>query len=198
MAYLTLLHLLLDSGLLTSIRSELDNVSFLTLSTSSRAALLPAGLPRLQSLLREVMRYHTTASSTREVRADTVLELKDRTYMLRKGALVTLPSSLLHYDPQIHRDPTVFDAERFLARELGGKGTPATAQTLRPFGGGTGYCPGRRFAEGQVMAMIAGLVGRFEMEVVSKDWQVPRNADFFYVTKCRDAEVIISRLTGGE
>jgi cytochrome P450 len=62
-----------------------------------------------------------------------------------------MPSSLLHYDPAVHHDPEVFDAKRFLSKELGGIGTQVSSTTLRPFGGGMSYCSGRRFTENQVV-----------------------------------------------
>jgi cytochrome P450 len=153
--------------------------------------------------VREVLRHHTTAWSAREVASTTALSPKPpasspsrrrrRTYELQKGAVVALPSSLLHHDASVHAGPRAFDAARFLAAEHGGVGTPVSSATLRPFGGGASYCPGRLFAEKQVVGVLAAVVVRYEVGVEAGGWEVPRNADFFYVTKQRDVVLGLRR-----
>jgi cytochrome P450 len=199
--YLCLLHILSSPNILSSIRTELHIASFLSLAADQQSKLVPTGLPHLHALVREVLRYHSTAWSAREVTETTMLDLKSdngRVYELQKGAIVACPSSLLHHDPSTHTNPGLFDAKRFLSKELGGMGTPVSSATLRPFGGGGSYCPGRLFAERQVMGCLAALVGRFDMEVIAKKWQIPRNADFFFVTKCEDVKLGVSKREGEE
>lgn len=41
-------------------------------------------------------------------------------------------------------------------------GTPVSGATLRPFGGSVSYCPGRVFAEKQVVGFLAAVAGRYE------------------------------------
>lgn len=100
-----------------------------------------------------------------------------------------MPSSLLHYDVGIHPNPEMFDAERFLASEIGGMGTPVSRATLRPFGGGISYCPGPLFAEKQVAGFLARFLARYDVTVSRtgkigvKD--IPRNADFSTVRSKR-------------
>jgi len=93
-----------------------------------------------------------------------------------------MPSSLLHHDPNIHVDPEISNPKRFLSKELGGLGTTVNSATLRPFGGGQSYCPGRPFAEKQVVGFLAMLVATFDVEAVGKRGlkvEIPRNAVFF-------------------
>jgi cytochrome P450 len=205
MAYVTLLRLVSDASLLAAIRNELNDTKFQYVTASHRAKLVPSGLPRLHALFREVMRYHTTAWSAREVTENVTLELKNnddsinpRIYELEKGGIVAMPSSLLHYDPAVHRDPKLFDSKRFLSKNLGGRGTPVTSATLRPFGGGISYCPGRLFAEKQVVGYLATLCARLDFETFKKELQIPRNSDFFFVTKCPQIELRVSKRTYGK
>jgi len=196
MAYVTFLHLVSDESLFAEICQELIDTKFQYLTADARAKLVPSGLPRMHALFREVMRYHTTAWSAREVIKTTKIELKSnheslkpRIYKLKKGGIVVMPSSLLHHDPDIHKNPEVFDSKRFLSTELGGSGTPVSSLTLRPFGGGISYCPGRLFAEKQVVGYLAALCAKFDPEMNLIGREIPRNSDFFYVTKCPNIEL---------
>jgi cytochrome P450 len=120
-----------------------------------------------------------------------------RVYELRKGAVIAMPSSLLHHDLAIHVEPEVFNPERFLPRDLGGMGTQVSSATLRPFGGGISYCPGRVFAEKQVTGFLAGFLVRYNFTVAGggrvEAVEVPKNADFFYVTKEKNIELVLRK-----
>lgn len=80
-------------------------------------------------------------------------------------------------------------------KELGGGGENAAKYT-RPFGGGTSYCPGRVFAEKQIIGFLAALVMRYEMRIVSEEYEIPRNSDLDYVAACPPVFVEI-RKSGG-
>jgi cytochrome P450 len=108
-----------------------------------------------------------------------------------------MPSSLLYYDAAIHAEPEIFDAKRFLGKERGGRGTRVSGATLRPFGGGGSYCPGRLFAERQLVGFLAGFVERFDVGIEGRV-EVPKNADFFNVTAQRDVEVVLRRRECGD
>ena len=80
-----------------------------------------------------------------------------------------------------------------MAKELGGKGENFT-KGVRPFGGGVSYCPGRVFAEKQIMAFLAGVADRLEVEVIGgrpksqggkgrKEWKHPGNADLEVIAR---------------
>lgn len=103
-----------------------------------------------------------------------------------------MPSSLLHHNPETHTNPEIFDATRFLSKKLGGKGISCMAKELRPFGGGISYCPGRLFAEKQVVGFLALLLSHFDIIRVGKEVEIPRNADFFYVTKQKGWELLVT------
>jgi hypothetical protein len=55
------------------------------------------------------------------------------------------------------------------------------------------------FAEKQVVGFLAKAVGRFEIEARKGGGgrvEIPRNADFFFVTAQRDVEVMLRRRKG--
>jgi cytochrome P450 len=75
-----------------------------------------------------------------------------------------------------HPDPLRFDAERFLDKSLGGK-AENYSKTVKAFGGGLSYCPGRVFAEKQLMAFFAALLIKYDIDIVTTGWRYPVNAD---------------------
>jgi cytochrome P450 len=87
-------------------------------------------------------------------------------------------------NPSLHPDPNAFRPRRFLATELGGDGENHT-KSLKPFGGGTSYCPGRVFAEKQVMGFLAEMCWRYDVTLSNKEtFTLPDNANFEYTVKC--------------
>jgi len=90
-----------------------------------------------------------------------------------------------------------------MAKELGGKGENFL-KGVRPFGGGVSYCPGRVFAEKQIMDFLAQMVGRFKVEVIGgrprshggkgrKGWKHPGNADLEVIARREEIWVRIRR-----
>jgi cytochrome P450 len=133
---------------------------------------------------------HAATMNIREVLEPTTLEA-DRTWKLEKGAICTIPSVLLHRNPDIHPHPEEFRIQRFLPTELGGDGSDPK-KGLRPFGGGASYCPGRIFAEKQIMSTLANFVMRYEMRITDKKWKYPANADPETVVAHPDIHIEIS------
>lgn len=127
------------------------------------------------------MRHHSQSSGIREVLAPTSLVTEHGTYNLPTGSVVNIQSGLLHKNGEIHPNPEEFRPLRFVAKEMGGDGENWT-KTLRPFGGGTSYCPGRVFAEKQIMGFLAAVAWRLDVKFVNEEGFVaPHCADFEYV-----------------
>jgi cytochrome P450 len=165
----------------------LQDAGYASLAPADYVPLFPLGLPLLRSAFWEGIRMTSVTNGIREVLEPTELVTSDRTFKLQKGCVVTLPSCLVHMNPDLHPEPYVFKPRRFLDKQLGGDGENHM-KTLKPFGGGTSYCPGRVFAEKQVMAFLAEMCWRYEMRVVNKEgFKMPDNADFHYVAKCPSA-----------
>lgn len=173
--------------------------------------------PLLYSCYRETLRDISNASSPRLVLADTMLADQ---YLLRKNSILQIQGDMLHRDTSIWgADAASFDPERFLASKTESidleksspdqkrtamplpKGVPPTA--FRSFGGGSTLCPGRHFAQLEVMTLVAGLILGFEIEapdggamtVPAKNHTSTRLA---MMTPVKKPQVVIKRRKGWE
>ena len=72
--------------------------------------------------------------------------------------------STLHYNEALFEKPETFQYDRFLPTN--GKKQQVTEQNIRPFGGGTRLCPGRKFIRYEVQAFVALLMSEFDMRIV--------------------------------
>ena len=170
-------------GLVGEFRKELIAASYPELLPSEYINVVPAHVPRLRSFLQESFRMHVISSRIREVLEPTQLSIDDKKWRLEKGAVVNLQSSLLHSDESTHPQAKQFKPWRFLEPALGGDGENPT-KGVKPFGGGTSYCPGRVFAEKQIIGFLAAMIMRYDINIVSKNIEIPSNSNFEYVAKC--------------
>lgn len=110
----------------------------------------------------------------------------DGNYFLRQGGMVQIAGGVMHADRSTWGDDAnVFNPDRHLERNINNKTTITTAETaattkttkkknsvhpaaFRAFGGGKTMCPGRHFATGQILSLVACIVLRFEMEGVDE------------------------------
>ena len=164
--------------------------------TADLHEIVPSQLPLLRSCYFETIRMHTVSASIREVLKDTEVITKPNgassdgeahTYTLKKGGVVNMPSSMLHFDPDVNPDPEEFMPKRFVSKEQGGMGqNPATS--TRGFGGGASYCPGRIFAERQIVGYLAIIISEFDIWIDNEgSWQLPKTAEFDNVSKSKHA-----------
>lgn len=120
-------------------------------------AKIREGCPMLISAFQEVLRTRSTASPTRSVTQDVLLNGE---ILLKKGAMLFMPSKSVNYEPSIWgADAAEFKPERFLSEEN---------QKVRPssfmgFGAAPALCPGRHFASGEILALVAMALLRFEI-----------------------------------
>lgn len=194
-AYCALLHVLSIPGLVSEIREELTAVGYDKLQPSEYITVIPSKVPLLRSLYHESLRVHINAVNIREVLAPTELVTDNRTWKLEKGGVVTLAGTVLHEDEEFHPHPEEFQPKRFMDKELGGGGE-SVAKYLKPFGGGTSYCPGRVFAEKQIIGFLSALVMRYDMEIVTENFVIPRNSDLDFVAACPPVYVEIRKRAG--
>jgi len=192
--YLALLHILTEPGLVDDVRSELQLAGFAEASAkvaqggeSATEALLdviPNKVPLLRSIWHETLRVHNNSLTVREVIAPTQLQTKNgNSWYLEQGGVVSIPCGLMHYNETLHPDPDSFHARRFLDSKQGGEGENP-ARTTKPFGGGSTHCPGRIFAEKQMIGLVAGMMFRYDMRVVSENkWEIPRVGEFDNLAK---------------
>lgn len=169
-AFWTLFLFYSHPGLITDLRREIDactNSCTEGTRTIDITALKEA-CPLLLSAYQEVLRLMSMGTSVREVMADTQLDQ----YLLKKGALLQMPSRIIHQDPHLWgADADAFQPRRFLAEEKGKR--PADV-CFRAFGGGKTLCPGRHFSTNEVLAVVAVFIARMEMRpVAGGEWKRP-------------------------
>ena len=68
----------------------------------------------LHAGLKETLRIQGHNISPRSLEEDTVLRIKGKEYLLKKGSLAFAPSSLLNWNPDIYANPEMWKVERFL------------------------------------------------------------------------------------
>lgn len=151
-----LAHLLHNSDLVSQIRQETLPA---VISDHLDETCLLERCPQLESLTNEVLRLSVTTSLARAITEPTLLGGKT----LQPGNPILLSISALHYDAQTWRpQSSTFQPDRFIANPKLSKG-----QGFRPWGGGPTLCPGRFFARRSVNAVVAILLSRYDIEVVS-------------------------------
>jgi cytochrome P450 len=168
-AFWTLYLLFSHPGLVDEIRNEIDacvetdgNTKIVDITT------LKSSCPLLLSAYQEVLRHRSMGTSVREVMEDTYLDQ----WLLKKGAMLQMPSRVIHQDPALWGDDVEeFNPRRFLAEN---KQNRAKDVCFRAFGGGKTLCPGRHFATNEVLAVVAVFIARLDMKPVGDGkWEMP-------------------------
>lgn len=209
-AYWTIFFIYSRPGLLDDIRREIDAIVVTNnegheITRSLDIKTLKEQCPLLSSTFQETLRYCSIGTSVREVMEDTIL---DGQWLLKKGAIVQMPSRIIHKDPSLWgSDVEEFNPRRFMkdpeARRSGStaKKRPSPA-CLRAFGGGTTLCPGRHFATNEILALTAMFVLRFDMAPSAGSWTMPStdnsNMSVVVVQPDKDFEVEVTRRKGLE
>ncbi|KAH0423409.1 prostacyclin synthase [Colletotrichum camelliae] len=136
-------------------------------------AKLSSACPLLLSTYKEVMRLTNRNAGTRRVVEDTVISYTPtpavggtaaiQSYLLKKGANVQVPSIIANFDPATWGpNAQEFDARRFLAVDKERERTQSRA--FNPFGSGKHLCPGRFFADAEILGALATFILGFEIE----------------------------------
>ena len=166
--------------LLLEIRKELESAVSDT-ANGGKAIDLPTvefGCPLFLSTYRETLRLIGNLASLRYVLRDTVIGQQ----YLRKDAIIQVAGNIIHYDKRTWgEDSDQFKPRRFLKtrgsanttedqhdldlREAAATqlppGVPSAA--FRLFGGGSVVCPGRHFAQSEILAFVAYLILAFDI-----------------------------------
>lgn len=130
--------------------------------------------PPLTSAFQETLRYRSIGTAVRQVTEDIILDGK---WLMKKDALIQMPSRVIHVNSSIWgSDAADFDPYRFTKDSIpttsNGKRPPRTA--FRAFGGGTTLCPGRHFATNEILVLVSMFVMRFEMKPTKGGWKQPK------------------------
>ena len=119
------------------------------------------------STLQETLRMHSNATVTRKLYEDIMLN----EYLLKAGSLVQVPAHELNRHNSVWlTNPERFDAKRFMKRN-GSKSAPAATGYLS-FGASPNICPGRHFATGEILAMTAMILLRYDIEPENGCWDI--------------------------
>lgn len=205
-----LTYILADPALTASIRAEIAAIASHTVSEDGKDVVtidiskFTTECPLLVGAYNETLRLADNQSSVREVTQDTLL---DNTYVLKKGALIQMPSGVPHLSPSIWgADAASFDATRFIKRDelpRSSRARKAQTQGYFPFGGGKHLCPGRYFAFNEIVGLTAMLLYGFEVRMKGGgEMKVPamRTQKFGVGVKkpAEDVDVCVKRRVGFE
>lgn len=177
--------------LLADVRAELlqraVRVDKATGAKVINVSTIKSSCPLFVSCYRETLRLIGNLASIRYVYRDTVIGGQ----FLKGGSMIQMPGAVIHHDPQVWgNDSLEFNPRRFMkksaAATIAPTGDPSlhevaeehsleepTATSLPPgvpsaayrlFGGGSVICPGRHFAQSEILAFVAGLVLAFDVQ----------------------------------
>lgn len=118
-------------------------------------------LPYLQAVVKETFRLHPAAPLLVPRKAESDVEVLG--FLVPKDTQVLVNVWAIGRDPSVWENPTRFDPERFLGKEIDVRGRD---YELTPFGAGRRICPGLPLAVKTVPLMLASLLYSF-------DWKLP-------------------------
>lgn len=163
-------------ALLERIRDEVQTALQIAAPTKSNHLMLVStkavsmkSCPLLYSCYRETLRTISLLTSARLVLEDTMVAGK---YLMKKDSIVQIAGGVVGQDPKVWgEDAHVFNPERFLiartamSESLSASPLPAgvPSAAFRAFGGGSVVCPGRHFAQSELMTWTAVLTLGFDI-----------------------------------
>lgn len=134
---------------------------------------------RVESAYKEVLRLSFYGSVLRVALQDMTFDLKPvgsklpTKYFLEKGSSVVFYLRTLHYDPDIFESPDEYRWNRFLPDPVTGQAPTfqtASGESIndpfRSFGGGSHYCPGRKYAMNFSKSLVANMVYKYDMKIL--------------------------------
>ena len=168
-----------NSELLEDLRKEIESITKRSVDETDGPTLsiditnAKANCPLLASTYQEVLRHCAIGTSIREVTQDTTI---NHQWLLKKNALIQMPSSVIHRDQSLWgSDVDDFNPRRFMKDEKpktenGKRPNPAAS---RAFGGGTTLCPGRHFATTEILAVVTMFIMRYDLVPAGGRWIMP-------------------------
>ncbi|KAF2679764.1 cytochrome P450 [Lentithecium fluviatile CBS 122367] len=193
-AFWLLFHICSNPEVLEQCRAELaELVSTKTESTADAQvkvvdlSLLKKKCPTMIAMLNETLRYHSTLINIKKVDHNTTLAGQ---YLLKKDAIIMIPGTAVHHDPEIWGpSATTFDHRR-LATSEGQKKLQSTL-SFRPFGAGSTMCPGRHFSTNVMLSLVAIVLLQFDIKPAEGRWVMPTKwkADLWNAMPKPDADI---------
>jgi cytochrome P450 len=206
-------HIFSRPALLAEVREEVQSNALVKPDLISFTALRDK-CPLINSIYKESMRIAAPMTSGRYVVADTLVA---DTWLLRKGTVVQIAGPALHTNKEIWgADAETFNPRRFVYNWNGtrssedgsivdGKANQVPSAAYRSFGGGSSLCPGRHFAQMEIVSLAALLVMGFDLEAPSGQdrvcWNPPMDDKRFpiaVIKPLKDLNVKFTRRSGTE
>jgi len=161
-----LYHILSDPVAYDSIQNEVDGIIEKKKQTGEGDMLVLSleelqGMKLLSSTFSESLRLYHGAFTVREATDNFVYDTKKKgqhKYLIEKGTRIMAFQSTLHHNSELFDEPETFQYDRFVHKN--------TDKDIRPFGGGSRLCPGRKFIRFEVQAFISMLMVNFDMRIV--------------------------------
>lgn len=123
----------------------------------------------LVSSFQETLRLRSNGAPTRVVCKDILL---DDQWLLKEGSILQMPAPVLNRKPVAWGEATDdFNPRRFM-KEASQKGLKR-ATAFMSFGASPNICPGRHFASGEIIAMTAMMILRYDITPESGIWRPP-------------------------
>nr|QWK52419.1 cytochrome P450 76C4-2 [Isatis tinctoria] len=119
-----------------------------------------SGMPYLQAVVKETFRLHPAGPLLVPRKAESDAEVLG--YMVTKGTQVLVNVWSIGRDPSVWENPTRFEPERFLGKEIDVRGRD---YELTPFGSGRRICPGLPLAVKIVPLVLASLLYSFNSKL---------------------------------
>jgi len=159
-------------ALLAELRLGLDQYVRTSNNQSSGRAIhevdfknILASYPLLTAVLKEVLRLLSTNASGRVLLKDTLL---DGRYLLKKDAILLVPSAEVHNDAFVWgADWAEFNPYRWLKEEA--HKVPLSA--YRAFGSGSWPCPGRAFSLNEIAASLVMVILQYDLIPAGGEWK---------------------------
>ena len=117
-------------------------------------------LPLLQATVNELLRV--TSIAVTAVPHSTTADVNVREFIIPKDTLVFINLWSVHRNPEIWKDPDVFNPRRFLNNE-GQVIDPKALGSFMPFSVGRRQCPGQALAMKQLQVFLAVLLHSFHI-----------------------------------
>jgi hypothetical protein len=207
--YWLLTNVLARPELLAKVRQELEQDGLVRTNDTSRIikiSALKTSCPLLASIFRETLRMYAPMASARYVIEDTVIGDE---YLLKKGSIIQVAGGAIHSDDRIWGfDVDQFNPNRFIHSTNGsvvtenGKTKAVHASAFRGFGGGTSLCPGRHFAQMEIIGFAAMMLLGFEFVFPDENFIAPKKKPMMVPISVlkpdRDVMVRIQRRSGLE
>ena len=155
--------------LLADIRTEFK-ANALIIDSDSKQHIVDLGCirdscPKLVSTFQEVLRVRSNGAPTRVVYSDILL---DDHYLLKAGSVLQMLAPAVNKETVWGPSAQQFDSSRF--RDF----TKPSATSYMAFGAAPSMCPGRHFAAGEVLALAAMIILRYDITPTSKEWWTPK------------------------